>query len=80
MRSNTENIQIAVLAVERVYRQSMYGYTGNEKSLFLKITVTLPKLIAPCKRLLEKESIFPEFDHKYRDFESNIDFDVRYAQ
>ena len=78
MRSNTENIQIAVLAVERVYRQTMYGYTGDEKSLFLKITVTLPKLIAPCRRLLEKENIFPEFDHTYRDFESNIDFDIRF--
>ncbi|XP_076387729.1 DNA polymerase delta 1, catalytic subunit isoform X3 [Megachile rotundata] len=78
MRSNPEKVQIAVLAVERVYKQNMYGYTGNEKSLFLKITVALPRLIAPCKRLLEKETILPDFDHNYRTFESNIDFDIRF--
>lgn len=78
MRSNPEYIQEAVLAVERVYKKNMYGYAGTEKSLFLKITVALPKLIAPCKRLLEREVILPEFNnHTYSAFESNIDFDVR---
>lgn len=52
----------------------------RDRSLFLKITVALPKLIASCKRLLEKEMIFPEFgNHKYSAFESNIDFDIRYV-
>ncbi|XP_015438316.1 PREDICTED: DNA polymerase delta catalytic subunit [Dufourea novaeangliae] len=78
MRSNPENIQEAILAVERLYKQNMYGYTGNEKSLFLKITVAVPKLIAACKRLLEKEVIYPEFNHTYTAFESNIDFDIRF--
>nr|XP_031849100.1 DNA polymerase delta catalytic subunit isoform X1 [Nomia melanderi] len=78
MRSNPDNVQAAILAVERVYRQNMYGFTGNTKSLFLKITVALPKLIAPCKRLLEKEVIYSELNHTYSAFESNIDFDIRF--
>ncbi|XP_076249179.1 DNA polymerase delta 1, catalytic subunit [Calliopsis andreniformis] len=79
MRSNPDNIQEAVLAVERVYKRNMYGYGGTMKSLFLKITVALPKLIAPCKRLLEKEIILAEFNnHRYSAFESNIDFDIRF--
>ncbi|KAG7196604.1 hypothetical protein KM043_013092 [Ampulex compressa] len=78
MRSNPDNIQETVLAIERVYKQTMYGYTGNEKALFLKITVALPKLIAPSKRLLEKDVIYPTFHHDYKVFESNIDFDIRF--
>ena len=79
MRSNPDHIQETVLAVERVYKKNMYGYAGTEKSLFLKITVALPKLIAPCKRLLEREVILPEFNnHTYSAFESNIDFDIRF--
>ncbi|XP_026669153.1 DNA polymerase delta catalytic subunit isoform X2 [Ceratina calcarata] len=78
MRSNPDNIQETVLAVERVYKQNMYGYAGNEKSLFLKITVAVPKLVAPCKRLVEADNIIPEFNHKYIAYESNIDFDIRF--
>lgn len=78
MRSNPENIQEAVLAVERLYKQNMYGYTGNEKSLFLKITVALPRLVARCKKVVEEETILSEFNHCYSAFESNIDFDIRY--
>lgn len=79
MRSNPDNIQEAILAIEMVHKRNMYGYSGTEKSLFLKITVALPKLIAPCKRLLEKEIIYSAFIHEYKAFESNIDFDIRYV-
>jgi len=37
MRSNPDNIQDAILAVELVYKQSMYGYEGDDKLRFLKI-------------------------------------------
>lgn len=80
MRSNPQNIQEAVLAVEQVYKQNMYGYAGSEKSLFLKITVAVPRLIAPCKRLLESENIFSDLKHQYSAFESNIDFDIRWVE
>lgn len=79
MRSNPENIQVAVLAVERVFKQNMYGYTGDEKSLFLKITLALPRLVSRCKKIVEEETILSEFRHQYIAFESNIDFDIRCA-
>ncbi|KAJ8686284.1 hypothetical protein QAD02_022078 [Eretmocerus hayati] len=77
IKSNNENVQDFILAVEIVERQTVFGYT-EKKSLFLKITVAIPKLIAPCKRLLESEIVFPALDHKYTAFESNIDFDIRF--
>ncbi|XP_014229440.1 DNA polymerase delta catalytic subunit isoform X1 [Trichogramma pretiosum] len=78
IKNNYENIQDFVLAVEIVEKQTVYGYTGEKKSLFLKITVALPKLIAPCKRLLETQIVYRELDHKYVAYESNIDFDIRF--
>ncbi|XP_043268576.1 DNA polymerase delta catalytic subunit isoform X2 [Venturia canescens] len=78
MRSNPDNVQDAVLAVELVYKQTVYGYAGTEKSPFLRITVALQKLVAPSKRLIESENIYPAFYHDYRAFESNIDFDIRF--
>lgn len=77
MKSNPDNIQDAILAVELVYKQSVYGYGGNDKLPFLKITVAVPKLIAPCKRLLEQGTVYPAFNYFYKAFESNIDFDIR---
>lgn len=79
MRSNPDNVQEPVLAVELVYRQTVYGYAGTEKSPFLRITVALQKLVAPSKRLLETENLYPALYHEYRAFESNIDFDIRFG-
>lgn len=78
LRSNKDGLQEAVVKVEMTWKQNMFGYRGDEAELFLKITVTLPKLIAACKRLLEKESVFPALgNHFYSPFESNIDIDIR---
>lgn len=79
MKSNPDNIQEAILAVELVYKQSMYGYGGEKKLPFLKITVAVPKLIASCKRLLEQDTVYTIPNHRYKAFESNIDFDIRYV-
>nr|XP_018906217.1 PREDICTED: DNA polymerase delta catalytic subunit isoform X1 [Bemisia tabaci] len=79
MRGNKSGIQEAVLMVEIVRKQTMFGYWGDEVKDFLKITVALPRLIAAGKRLLEKEAVFPSFpNHAYKAFESNIDFDIRF--
>ena len=43
-----------VLAVETCVKESMYGFHYNKKVTFLKITVALPRLIAPAKRLLDQ--------------------------
>lgn len=78
LRGNKDNIQEAILEVELVQRLSVYTYQGDQPLPFLKITVALPRLIAACKRLLEKENIYPTFpDHRYKAYESNIDFDIR---
>ncbi|XP_066592819.1 DNA polymerase delta catalytic subunit [Prorops nasuta] len=79
MRSNPDNIQETVLAVELVEKQSLYGYSGDETIKFIKITLPLAKLTAPCKRLLEKMEVYPTFrNHVYKIFEGNIDFDIRF--
>lgn len=78
MRSNKENIKEAILDVEIVTRQNMFGYRGDEKSKFLRVTVALPRLATACKRLMDKEVIYKPFPtHTYQFFESNIDFDIR---
>ena len=46
---------------------------------FIKVTLAIPRLIAPCKRLLEHGfSYSPRMPaHNYHVFESNIDFEIR---
>lgn len=67
-----------VLAVECQMKESIYGYNGNRKIKFLCITMALPKLIAPAKRILETGFRFGEFPEKgYSSYESNIDYEVR---
>jgi DNA polymerase delta subunit 1 len=79
MRSNHHKVQEAVLDVSLVEKQSIVGYRGEEKFMFIKITVALPTLLAPVKRLLEKEQIMPALSFQdCRAFESNIDFDIRF--
>jgi len=78
MRSNKETVQEAVVAVELVQRLNLMGYNGEAKIRFIKITLALPRLIAPAKRLLEREAIYPPAgSHAFQAFESNIDFDIR---
>ena len=58
-------------------KASIFGYKFNKKRLFLCVTVTLQKLIAPARRILEGGLAFPNYgtvgDQTY---ESNIDFEV----
>ncbi|KFM62169.1 DNA polymerase delta catalytic subunit, partial [Stegodyphus mimosarum] len=53
MKSNKENISDAVLSVELVMKENIYGYTNNGKVPFLKVTVLLPRFLPAAKRLLE---------------------------
>lgn len=58
----------------------MYGYHGNRILDFLRITMAMPRLVAPAKRLLEqglKCGPFPM--HCYQSFEANIDFEIRWG-
>ncbi|XP_003737481.1 DNA polymerase delta catalytic subunit [Galendromus occidentalis] len=79
MKGN-KNVAEAVLNCELVDKQNIYGYTDRGLEPFIKITVALPRLIAPSKRLLEGASVsirsHPSFN--YRPFEANIDFEIRF--
>jgi len=78
LRSNKETIKEAVVAVELVQHLNLLGYNGESKMRFIRITLALPRLIAPAKRLLEREAIYPSVgSHTFQAFESNIDFDIR---
>lgn len=78
LKSNKENIKEAILDVELVKRQNMFGYRGDTLADFLKVTISLPRLAAACKRLMEKEVIYKPFGRfDYQFFESSVDFDIR---
>ncbi|KAM4651111.1 DNA polymerase delta catalytic subunit [Discoglossus pictus] len=79
MRSNKDNISQAVLAVNICMKENMYGYHGKRIMPFLKITMALPRLIAPAKRLLEQGLRCGNLPtHCYQAYEANIDFEIRF--
>lgn len=56
----------------------MYGYHGKRSLDFLRITMAMPRLIAPAKRLLEQGLKFGPFPMQcYQSYEANIDFEIR---
>ena len=58
-------------------KESIYGYHKNQKINFICITMALPKLIAPAKRILETGFKFGELPERgYSSYESNIDYEV----
>ena len=79
MRSNRENVQEAVLDVEIVKKCSMYGFHFTQQYPFLKVTVVLPKLVAPAKRLLENGITLQLYGfHAFQVYESNIEYEIRF--
>ncbi len=78
MRSNEEKIENAVLALEMVQKQSIYGFRGSEKLTFLKITMCLQRLIASAARCVDSIFRSSEDSTSIQTFESNIDFEIRF--
>uniref|UniRef100_A0A3P8W4X2 DNA polymerase n=1 Tax=Cynoglossus semilaevis TaxID=244447 RepID=A0A3P8W4X2_CYNSE len=79
MRSNKDNISVTVLAVDITQKESMYGYHGKRSINFLRITMAMPRLVAPAKRLLELGLKFGPFPtQSYQSYEANIDFEIRF--
>ncbi|TKS91801.1 DNA polymerase delta catalytic subunit [Collichthys lucidus] len=79
MRSNKDNISVTVLAVDITRKENMYGYHGKRSLDFLRITMAMPRLIAPAKRLLEQGFKFGPFSiQSYQSYEANIDFEIRF--
>ena len=46
--------QQVVVKVECVQKQSIYGYAGDQLLPFLKLTLSIPRAMASCKRVLEQ--------------------------
>lgn len=79
MRSNKDNISQAVLAVDIIQGKSLLEYQGDDDINCAKITVALPKLVAPVKRLLETTTVYePIGYHTFQAFESNVDIEMRF--
>uniref|UniRef100_A0A3B1JRC5 DNA polymerase n=1 Tax=Astyanax mexicanus TaxID=7994 RepID=A0A3B1JRC5_ASTMX len=79
MRSNKDNISVTVLAVDMTRKENMYGYHGSRPLDFLRITMAMPRLVAPAKRLLEQGFKFANFStQSYSPYEANIDFEIRF--
>ena len=67
-----------VLAVDIVKKCTMYGY-NNRDYPFLKVTLALPKLMAPAKRILENGIFLHGLGTRmFQVFESNVDFEIRF--
>ena len=69
-----------VLNVETCLKSSIYGYQGENKSLFLKITVRLHQFVATCKRVLRDGFQVHTLGtvQNVNTFESNIPFTLRF--
>ncbi|XP_050344943.1 DNA polymerase delta catalytic subunit [Nymphalis io] len=77
LRSNKDNIRETVLEVKLVKAKSIMYYKGDNEITFARVSVALPKLIAPAKRLIERQpTSFGLTDPSF--YETNIDFDIRF--
>jgi hypothetical protein len=56
----------------------IFGYHSQREVMFLKITVSVPRLLSVVKRVLEQGFQCPGYNsHAYQCYETNIDFDTR---
>lgn len=78
MRSNRDNVVTAIEAVEICDRCSMYGFHNGGLYPFLKIIVSLPKLVAPARRLVCSVPLPPFQTVCHQSYESNIEYEIRF--
>lgn len=58
----------------------MFGYHGQSPSPFLRITLALPRLMAPARRLLEQGiRVAGLGTPSFAPYEANVDFEIRYS-
>ena len=57
IKNNVDNVVDAVLSCELVEKSTIYGFQGNKKSNFIKITLAVPKMVAAARRLIEKGEV-----------------------
>jgi len=68
-------LQRAVLSVEPLLLQSVWGYQFGERRTFLKVTVAVPSLVATARRLLERGQIV---GREFLTYESNVPYVLRF--
>nr|XP_023399842.1 DNA polymerase delta catalytic subunit [Loxodonta africana] len=57
----------------------MFGYHGHGPSPFLRITLALPRLVAPARRLLEQGiRVSGLGTPSFKPYEANVDFEIRF--
>ncbi|KAJ3336227.1 DNA polymerase delta catalytic subunit [Gonapodya sp. JEL0774] len=81
IKTERKNIQVGVLDVRVVMKESIYHYHGNQKSPFLQIVMADPKNIAVAKRVLGTEFYIPGLGRKvtfHTSYESNMSYDLRF--
>lgn len=60
------------------FSAGMFGYHGHGPSPFLRITLALPRLMAPARRLLEQGVRVPGLGTpSFAPYEANVDFEIR---
>ncbi|CAG7821425.1 unnamed protein product [Allacma fusca] len=79
-KTSKSSLAEPVLAVELVNKINIFGYRKDDKTLFVKITLALPRLIAAAKRVMERgEVTVPGLGQvAYQAYESNVDFETRF--
>ncbi|ORX48063.1 hypothetical protein DM01DRAFT_1377023 [Hesseltinella vesiculosa] len=73
--------QNMISSVELVMKQSLYGYRGEAKSPFVKVTVFDPRSISKVKVKIEDGVMFPSLNRRYSadtTYESNLAYVLRF--
>lgn len=79
LNNSLKDVTLVVLAVDLQMKESIFGYHGNRKRPFLCVTVTHPKVIAPCKRVLENGFTLQGIEHQvFECYETNFEFMLRF--
>ncbi|KAI8637673.1 DNA polymerase family B-domain-containing protein [Parasitella parasitica] len=71
----------AVFDVSILMKQSIYGYHGESKSPFVRVTVKDPRDISKCKNKIEQGLYISDFDRPCQSdttFESNLGYVLRF--
>uniref|UniRef100_A0A914WK30 DNA polymerase delta catalytic subunit n=1 Tax=Plectus sambesii TaxID=2011161 RepID=A0A914WK30_9BILA len=75
------DLKHAVLGINIVMGENLYGYNHNKQSAFLKVTIAVPKLVGIVRKVCQEGvrltgSSGPPAN--LRCFEANVDFEIRF--
>lgn len=64
--------QPAIDSVEWVFRENLFGFQGNQRSPYLKITVKDPKFIIKLRSMLESGNSFTNYKGLWKRVDGGI--------